>query len=296
MRVLKGHPGAWNYTIGPVLRWEGKDSLDKVHHQKMPVVIVSDWIPSDHLAKLDLKHVLGFVLQSFALLDPAVMFFWGQDKATVIGAPNILALVRQGDMLVVDGVHGYVGVDPDAATVARYQALRKVGPPPKPELPDWIRECGQQLAETFSSANFAFPPSTFAPLMVGVEIATRITNREAVTDEELAKLDQLLAGTPEREMVKRVQIYNDALKAGEIPPAPPPPAEGAVDDGFPADQPPEGSPVAAAAAPAEAVPALDDGFPLDEGPPPEPVEGTAAAGEAGTGDAPVGDDANPLGY
>lgn len=151
MIVHEGLIGAFNYAIGPALIYESQKTLDLIHTTGDPyIVIVPDTIPLKGLFSCDTRRVRGFVLAHCEKDNVFTGFVITQRRASVRCVPAILDDVREGrikngDLIAVDGVNGKVFVQPDAETVAHFEALRLTGRPKitKEHLPRLAREAMQ---------------------------------------------------------------------------------------------------------------------------------------------------------
>ncbi len=186
MIVRTGVGAAWNYTMGPALLYTGRRSIDEIYRQRMPVVVVAEFIPLADLEKIELTRVYGFVMARGSTTDPEYAFYMSRRKATVLGVATIIADVGAGTRVVVDGVNERVYVDPDDETVKLYEELRRRGPGPmSPEkVAEFTRATlhgavrGHDFTDTMSSAVVA--------------AASQSLGRE-LTEEEKTKVRQTVA-------------------------------------------------------------------------------------------------------
>jgi phosphohistidine swiveling domain-containing protein len=220
MHVIEGKSGAWNYTIGPAYIWRGTESIDEVNALHMPVVVVAHYIPAQELARLELTRIYGFVIEHAALGDPTVVFYSHQHRATVIGASGALEHAVAGEPVVVDGVEGKVFFQPDEATLARYQDLRRKDLPPEPDgLADEMMEIAQDIRNVLKFGD-AGKVEQFDALgmKAAMDTLVKMFEHEPLSKSDIAKLDAICAGTPVEENLKRnLAIYQDEI-AGKIPP------------------------------------------------------------------------------
>lgn len=84
------------------------------------VVIVShDLSPSD-TASLDRKKVMAFVTEIGGSTSHTAILGRSLEIPAIVGIDEIVSELQDGDTIIVDGAHGTVIVNPDAATVERF--------------------------------------------------------------------------------------------------------------------------------------------------------------------------------
>lgn len=141
---------------------------------------------------------------------------------SVVGVTDLMAAVKQGDMLIVDGLHGKVIVNPDQETVDQYQQMAG----------DFVREQQRfgQLAsrETVSldghhfivAANLTLPSSATAALAAGAEgvglLRTEylFLGRDSLPSEEeqFEAYKEVLTAMPDRRVtIRTLDIGGDKL-------------------------------------------------------------------------------------
>ncbi|MFH1419075.1 MAG: phosphoenolpyruvate--protein phosphotransferase [Planctomycetota bacterium] len=122
----------------PYLQERAKDALDierrLLHHVSgetrheleeldEPVIIVAhDLTPSQLVALERTRRLLGFATDSGGPTSHTAIIAAGLGIPAVVGLEDITTLVSGGDTLVVDGLHGVVVINPDAAQQAEYAA------------------------------------------------------------------------------------------------------------------------------------------------------------------------------
>ncbi|MHC4389856.1 MAG: hypothetical protein ACYS22_00900 [Planctomycetota bacterium] len=160
MIVHEGLIGAFNYTVGPALIYESKDTVDLIKATGDPyIVVVPDTIPPRELFSTPMRHVRGFVLAKAEKDDLFTTFLITQKRATVRCVPGILDGLENGDLIAVDGVNGKVYVRPDEETFAFFEAHRNQ-PAPRvntEHLPRLAREAMQTANIPEIPAMPAFP-------------------------------------------------------------------------------------------------------------------------------------------
>lgn len=212
MKEFKGVSAAWNYTIGPAHLFEGPASIDSINLQAMPVVVVGQYLPLPDLAKIDMHHVYGFVLEGGGLGDQTRVFYSNQHRATVMQCEGILAEVQGGETIIVDGVEGKVIVDPDEATLARYEELRGKGPPPEPEgFAEQLLRDAMEMAQLDPDALKAL--LDFQKIGRAVDLFLKMYQVEKLSGSEVAELKEMVKGTKvEGSVAENLDKYQDAVK------------------------------------------------------------------------------------
>lgn len=214
MQVIEAKSGAWNYTIGPAFLWEGTKSIDEIHRLHMPVVVVAEYIQIEDLVRLEMTRILGFVVERKSLADPTNVFFSSQHRAAVLGAAGAVAQAKPGEPVVVDGVLGKAFFDPDEATLAHYNELRKVGPPPEPEgFTAKLMEVSQDLRKAAEeSKNLKKDFMDMAPIKSAMDTVIKMHGKEKLGPADVKKLQDAVKGSPvEEKVMKNVERYHEAL-------------------------------------------------------------------------------------
>lgn len=85
------------------------------------IVVSHDLTPSQTAALVRTNKVLGFATDLGGATSHTAIVARGLGIPAVVGLDNISSLVTPGDMLVLDGTHGVVIVDPDDAQLEEYR-------------------------------------------------------------------------------------------------------------------------------------------------------------------------------
>lgn len=85
------------------------------------VVIAHDLTPSD-TAQLDRRYVKGFVTNIGGRTSHSAIMARSLEIPAVVGTQTVAEVVKEGDLVIVDGLEGDVIVNPDPATLDRYKA------------------------------------------------------------------------------------------------------------------------------------------------------------------------------
>jgi phosphotransferase system enzyme I (PtsI) len=189
------------------------------------VVIAEDLSPAD-TALLDPKKVAGFATVLGGPEGHTAIMARSLGLPAAVGVPGLLAGVRPGDMVIVDGVRGEVTLSPTEATLerarARQEALRaeqrqlqRVA-----KLPSVTRD-GTQIA---LEANIELPAEVDLALAAAAEgiglLRTEFLfmNRERIPDEDeqYKALRDIVRGMGGRPVtIRTLDIGNDKLIGGE---------------------------------------------------------------------------------
>ena len=87
-----------------------------------PRVIVAHQLPPSDAAGMDMKNVLGIVLETGSATSHTAILARAFEIPAVMGVSGITECCKASDQLVVDGVNGLVILRPSAATLAAYRA------------------------------------------------------------------------------------------------------------------------------------------------------------------------------
>ena len=101
---------------------QGKEPVDLAHLNEPRVILARDLSPSD-TATMDRRKVEGFATVIGSRTSHTAIMARALNIPAVVGIPDILDQARNGDKVIVDGLHGVVVVRPDDETVAAYQDL-----------------------------------------------------------------------------------------------------------------------------------------------------------------------------
>lgn len=86
-----------------------------------PVIIIAhDLTPSD-TALIDTSKVIGFITEVGGSTSHTAILARTLEIPAVVGVPDIISKVKNGQTLVIDGVNGVVTVDPSDDTIEYYQ-------------------------------------------------------------------------------------------------------------------------------------------------------------------------------
>ncbi|HBT18666.1 MAG TPA: phosphoenolpyruvate--protein phosphotransferase [Clostridiaceae bacterium] len=97
------------------------------------IVIADDLTPSD-TAQLDREKVIAFLTNVGGRTSHSAIMARTLEIPAVVGLKDITEVVKNGDLLIVDGIEGTVIIDPDHATIEKYVALQEAHNKEKEEL------------------------------------------------------------------------------------------------------------------------------------------------------------------
>jgi phosphotransferase system enzyme I (PtsI) len=89
-----------------------------------PVIILAEDLAPSETAALDAARVFAFATEHGGRASHTAIIANALEIPAVVGLGPFLGEVSGGDAVIVDGTRGLLIIDPDADTVARYQALR----------------------------------------------------------------------------------------------------------------------------------------------------------------------------
>ncbi|MBU9674387.1 phosphoenolpyruvate--protein phosphotransferase [Planococcus sp. CP5-4] len=84
------------------------------------IVIAEDLTPSDTV-QLNAQFVKGFITDIGGRTSHSAILARTLEIPAVVGAQNAMATIRNGQMVIIDGLEGKIIVDPDAATIEQFE-------------------------------------------------------------------------------------------------------------------------------------------------------------------------------
>lgn len=84
------------------------------------IVIAEDLTPSDTV-QLNAQFVKGFITDIGGRTSHSAILARTLEIPAVVGAQNAMATIRNGQMVIIDGLAGKIIVDPDAATIQQFE-------------------------------------------------------------------------------------------------------------------------------------------------------------------------------
>ncbi|WP_270637540.1 putative PEP-binding protein, partial [Limosilactobacillus mucosae] len=87
-----------------------------------PVVIIAKEITPSDTSQMDAKFVKGLATDLGGRTSHAAIMARTLRIPAVVGAEDVTSTIKNGDMVIVDGLHGDIIVDPSQAQIDEYQA------------------------------------------------------------------------------------------------------------------------------------------------------------------------------
>ncbi|QQK80977.1 phosphoenolpyruvate--protein phosphotransferase [Salicibibacter cibi] len=103
-----------------LLHLAGVENTSLAAIDKEVIIISHDLTPSD-TAQLDRQYTLGFVTNIGGRTSHSAIMARSLEIPAVVGTQNITSIIQNGDLLIVDGAHGEVVVNPDESTLNIYR-------------------------------------------------------------------------------------------------------------------------------------------------------------------------------
>lgn len=94
---------------------------EELSHLTSPVVVLAHNLRPSETAKLNPEFVLGFATEIGGGLSHTAIVAKGLEISAVVGIGKFLTDVSGGDLVIVDGDHGRIILQPDEETIARYR-------------------------------------------------------------------------------------------------------------------------------------------------------------------------------
>lgn len=94
---------------------------EELAHLTAPVIVLAHNLTPSETASLNREYVLGFATEAGGRTSHTAILAGALEIPAVVGIGPFLSDVSGGDRIIVDGTHGEVIVDPDAAATTRYQ-------------------------------------------------------------------------------------------------------------------------------------------------------------------------------
>ncbi len=91
--------------------------------EKNTIIIADDISPSDTIT-MDLEHVIGFATRAGSKTSHTAILAKAKGIPAVVGCGDRLSLVKNNDIIILDGKSGYVLINPDTDSLNEYIRLR----------------------------------------------------------------------------------------------------------------------------------------------------------------------------
>lgn len=108
-----------------ILRHLLGERREELAHLTAPVIVLAHNLTPSETARLDKKFVLGFATEVGGHASHTAILAGALEIPAVVGIGQFLSDVSGADTVIIDGNHGEVTIDPDRATLDRYQASER---------------------------------------------------------------------------------------------------------------------------------------------------------------------------
>ncbi|MFP6768556.1 MAG: phosphoenolpyruvate--protein phosphotransferase, partial [Planctomycetaceae bacterium] len=98
---------------------------EELVHLTAPVIVLAHNLTPSETASLDRKFVLGFATEVGGRTSHTAILAGALEIPAVVGLGHFLTDVSGGEMVIIDGNHGEVILDPDDETLAKYRELEQ---------------------------------------------------------------------------------------------------------------------------------------------------------------------------
>jgi phosphotransferase system enzyme I (PtsI) len=102
----------------------GKKTEEPAKITEKSVILANDLSPAD-TASLKVSEVLGFVIECGGKTSHTAIMARALRIPSVVGLKDVLKRVKNGDIVIVDGTHGVVFVNPDAEMLKKYTQKKR---------------------------------------------------------------------------------------------------------------------------------------------------------------------------
>lgn len=199
---------------------------EELSHLKTPTIVLAHTLTPSEVASLDPRYVLAFATETGGPGGHGSILAQGLEIPAVVGVGSFLTDLSGGDMVIVDGDHGTVTVDPDEETLNRYHDEIEVHRVRELQL----AELSELPAETIDqepvhlAANIEFPHEVQASLRRGAdgiglyrtEFLYLAAIREPTEEEHYQAYAHVVRSMKQRPVVIRT-LDLGADKMGQIP-------------------------------------------------------------------------------
>ena len=199
---------------------------EELSHLKTPTIVLAHTLTPSEVASLDPRYVLAFGTETGGPGGHSSILAQGLEIPAVVGVGSFLTNLSGGDLVIVDGDHGTVTVDPDEETLNRYQDEIEIHRVRELQL----AELSELPAETIDqepihlAANIEFPHEVQASLRRGAdgiglyrtEFLYLAAVREPTEEEHYQAYAHVVRSMKQRPVVIRT-LDLGADKMGQLP-------------------------------------------------------------------------------
>ncbi len=199
---------------------------EELSHLKMPTIVLAHALTPSEVASLDPRYVLAFSTETGGAGGHSSIIAQGLEIPAVVGIGSFLTEIAGGDLVIVDGDHGKVILDPDEDTLQRYQQDVEDHRILEIQL-DELRELPAETLDQESiclAANIEFPHEVQASLRRGAagiglyrtEFLYLASSQEPTEEEHYQAYAHVVRSMKQRPVVIRT-LDLGADKMGQIP-------------------------------------------------------------------------------
>ena len=87
------------------------------------IVFAPDLTPSE-TALMNKEHILAFVTDRGGRTSHTAIMARALEIPAIVGTMNVTSMVKNGDMVIVDALHGRIIIDPTPEEIKEYRKLR----------------------------------------------------------------------------------------------------------------------------------------------------------------------------
>jgi hypothetical protein len=182
------------FALGPAHICATWSDLVATQLLPMPAIVVAPYLDARQLGTIAEQRIYGIALERGSYVDPMWEELSSYKKPTMLGCRGILADVRQGDLIAMDGEEGVVVVRPEGR-ILDYCKDRK-GSRVKRD-PHWVTECMRRMADSIRLARFGrgYTPPLDLPTEANqrlLAIARKVAGGTLPTSEEDSFVQELM--------------------------------------------------------------------------------------------------------
>ena len=200
---------------------------EELSHLKTPTIVLAHALTPSEVASLDPRYVLAFSTETGGPAGHSAILAQGLEIPAVVGTGSFLTDLSGGDLVIIDGDHGTVTIDPDEKTLQRYQQEVEVHRARESQLAVWCELPAETIDQepVHLAANIEFPHEVQASLRRGAdgsglyrtELLYLASNQEPTEEEHYQAYAHVVRSMKQRPVVIRT-LDLVADKMGQIPP------------------------------------------------------------------------------
>ncbi len=102
----------------------GSVKSDTQQFEPDTIIIAEDIAPSDTIT-MDTRYITGFATQMGSKTSHAAIIARSKGISAVVGCGDSLKLIKDGDVIILDGISGQIYINPDQQLIDEYRAKRE---------------------------------------------------------------------------------------------------------------------------------------------------------------------------